>query len=47
MPHRDGSACTTLQRVPKKSGGGLEDSWLPYRHLTDEEKEFPVRNKQV
>ncbi len=46
---RDGSACASMQRAPKPGGrpGELQDYWLKYHHVTDVEKEFPLRNKQV
>lgn len=49
---RDRSACVSLQRVAKEGGatGGRQvyaDEWLPFYHLEENEKEFPVRLKQV
>jgi len=49
FPSRDRSACVTLQRVPKPAGqeAELEDHWLKFYHIADEDKEFPLRNRQV
>ena len=44
--HRDGSACTTLKRVPG-SNGKLIDKWVEFYIKQETEKEFYLRNKQV
>lgn len=43
---RDGSACTTLRRVPGASGK-LVDEWMEFYFKKDTEKEFYLRNGQV
>ena len=43
---RDGSACTTLKRVPGPSGK-LVDEWMEFYLKKETEKEFYLRNKQV
>ena len=44
--HRDGSACTTLKRVPG-SNGQLVDKWVEFYIMQETEKEFYLRNRQV
>ena len=43
---RDGSACTTLKKVPGPSGQ-LVDKWETFYLRQETEKEFYLRNKQV
>ena len=43
---RDGSACTTLRRVPGPSGKFV-DEWMEFYFKKETEKEFYLRNRQV
>lgn len=43
---RDGSACTTLKRVPGQDGKTV-DEWMEFYIKSEEENEFYLRNKQV
>ena len=43
---RDGSACTTLKKVPGPNGK-MVDKWIKFYVKSEGENEFYLRNRQV